>query len=50
MKRLLVYILILGMITGIIPALCVVLMEKSLLFTVVIAVVDVVWIFKVLCD
>lgn len=50
MKRLLIYILLLGTITGIIPALCVVLMEKSIVFTILVVLADIYGFYKILCD
>ena len=50
MKRLLVYLLALGTITGLIPILLLMLMEKSIIFTIIVFLVVIVGIFKMLCD
>lgn len=50
MKKLLVYILILGFISGIIPALAIYLMEKSVLFTIAVGTVDFICLAKMFCE
>lgn len=49
MKKLLAYLLILGILFGIIPAMLVVLMAKSTLFTIVMIVVAIGFTMKELC-
>lgn len=50
MKRFLVYILALGTISGILPILALYLMEKSVLFTILVGIVAVGLVFKMLCE
>lgn len=49
MKKLLVYLLAFGIITGIIPILMLILMEKSLIFTILVGITAFVWTAKELC-
>lgn len=49
MKKLLVYILTFGMITGIIPIFMVIAMEKSLLFTILVGITAITLLAKELC-
>ena len=49
MKRLLVYLLALGTITGLIPILLLAIMEKSIIFTILVGIIVIVGLFKMLC-
>lgn len=50
MKRLLVYVLALGTLTGIIPIFILYLMEKSILFTILVGITSIGLVLKMLLD